>query len=86
MQRRWVSSPSYQTAVSLLVEARKAHGLTQRDLAARVGKPPSFIAKIEVGERRVDIVEFIALARAIGGVEAELLQILIATLPADLMI
>lgn len=70
----------------LLIEARKAYGLTQRDLAARVGKPPSFVAKIEVGERRVDVVEFIALARAIGGNEAELLQALISALPADLAI
>lgn len=86
MQRLWVSSPSYQTAISLLVEARKAHGLTQRDLAARVEKPPSFIAKIEVGERRVDVIEFIALARAIGGIEADLLRTLIATLPDKLSI
>ena len=86
MPRLWVSSPAYQTAVALLVEARKAHGLTQRDLAARVGKPPSFVAKIEIGERRVDVVEFIALARAIGGIEGELLRTLIATLPDELLI
>lgn len=83
MSRRWVSSPPYLAAVTLLVEARKAHGLTQRDLASRVGKPPSFIAKIEVGERRVDVIEFIAIARAIGGVEEALLRDLLATLPSD---
>jgi transcriptional regulator with XRE-family HTH domain len=64
--RRWVASPSYRSAIGALVEARQSKGRTQRWLAAAVGKPPSFIAKIENGERRVDLVEFIAIARALG--------------------
>ena len=63
---RWVSSHSYQVAIGVLVGARKQAGLTQRDLAGRMAKPPSFIAKIETGERRLDIVEFIAIAREPG--------------------
>ena len=73
-------------AVDQLIEARKAEGLTQRDVAARLSKPPSFVAKIEVGERRVDIIEFIAIARAIGTSELGLLQALVTALPADLEI
>jgi Helix-turn-helix len=34
-------------------------------LADRLGKPASFIAKIEIGERRVDVVEFAAIAKAL---------------------
>lgn len=64
--RRWVSSVSYKSAVAALVEARVGAGKTQRDLAAIIGKPPSFIAKVEIGERRLDFVEFIVLARALG--------------------
>ena len=63
---RWVSSRSYQAAISILVGARRQAGLTQRDLASRLAKPPSFIAKIETGERRLDIVEFVAIARVLG--------------------
>ena len=63
---RWVSSHSYQVAISILVAARRGAGLTQRDLASRLAKPPSFIAKIETGERRLDIVEFVAIARELG--------------------
>lgn len=63
---RWVSSHSYQVAISILVAARRRAGLTQRDLATRLAKPPSFIAKIETGERRLDIVEFVAIARELG--------------------
>ncbi len=71
---RWVSSPSYRATVEVLVEARKAAGLTQRELAARLGRPYSVIANIERGERRIDVVEFIAVARAIGLGELELME------------
>ncbi len=46
-----------------LQEARVAAALTQRDVARLLGKPPSFVAKIEAGERRVDFIELLALAR-----------------------
>jgi len=72
--RRWVSSQSYQVAISALVSARKQAGLTQRDLAARLGKPPSFVAKIETGERRLDFVEFVAIARELGAKPARLMD------------
>ena len=70
---RWVSSPSYKAAVRVLVEARNAAGLTQRDLAARIGRPYTVIANIERGERQIDVVEFVAIARALGLGEAELM-------------
>lgn len=64
--RRRVSSESYRAAIQTVVDARKAGGLTQRQLADRLHKPASFVAKIETGERRLDIVEFVAWARAVG--------------------
>lgn len=64
--RRWVSSKSYGAAIQTIVDARKNAGLTQRQLAERMNKPASFVAKIETGERRLDIVEFVAWARALG--------------------
>jgi hypothetical protein len=38
--------------------------LTQRGLAAKLRKPPSFVHKTEIGDRRMDPVEFIAGCRA----------------------
>ncbi len=64
--RRWVSSESYRAAVQELVAARTAAGLTQRDVATLMGKSPSFVAKVEIGERRLDFLEFVVLARALG--------------------
>jgi len=50
----------------LLVAKRKAAGLTQTVLAARLGKPPSYVAKYELGERRLDVLEYLDIAAAIG--------------------
>jgi len=66
MERPWVTSPSYEAAIKVMVEARKEAGLSQRDLAERFGKPRSFASKIENRKRRLDIVEFVAVARALG--------------------
>jgi transcriptional regulator with XRE-family HTH domain len=52
--------------IRVLVEARRERGLTQHDLAKKLGKPQSYIAKVEGGERRLDVVEFVDLAKAIG--------------------
>lgn len=67
--RRWVSSPDYDVVVGTLVEARKSAGVSQAELAKRLAKPPSYVAKIELKERRVDIVELIAILRALGASE-----------------
>jgi len=58
-------SREHRALCAAIKEGRQAQGMTQRDLAARLKRPHSFIAKIEVGERRVDVVEFIAIARAL---------------------
>ena len=48
------------------MKARKDAKLTQVQLAARLNRRQAYISRIERGERRVDVVEFIELARAIG--------------------
>jgi transcriptional regulator with XRE-family HTH domain len=51
--------------IALLAAAREKAGLTQQQLADRLGRPQSFVAKYEGGERRLDVVEFLAIARAL---------------------
>ena len=80
---RWVSSPSYRAAVGVLKDARAAAGLTQRELAARIGRPHTVIANIERGERQIDVVEFIAIARALGVGELELMTRVGAAIGTD---
>jgi predicted transcriptional regulator len=38
--------------------------LTQRDLAAKLKKPPSYVHKTEVGDRRIDPIEMVLRCRA----------------------
>lgn len=46
-----------------LAKARKEARLTQQQLAERLGKPQSFVAKYENGERRLDVIEFLTIAQ-----------------------
>jgi len=58
-----VYAEDYQYVISMLKKARKDRGITQLQLSEAFGRPQSFIAKVENGERRLDIVEFLHLAR-----------------------
>jgi transcriptional regulator with XRE-family HTH domain len=60
-----------------MIGARKTAGLTQRELAKRLRRPQSFVAKYEGGERRVDVVEFIEICRAMETDPNKLLKVLI---------
>ena len=55
-----VHSSEQAAFCALMVAARKQAGLTQHELARRLKRPQSFVAKYEGGERRMDVVEFVA--------------------------
>jgi hypothetical protein len=59
---RSVFSAKYTRFREMLVEARKAKGMTQMDLALRLDRKQSYVSKFERGERRLDIVEFLEVA------------------------
>lgn len=63
-----------RTIVAAIAEAREAAGLSQRQLASKLGEPSNWIQRIESLERRVDVAEFIAIARAVGADPVELLR------------
>jgi transcriptional regulator with XRE-family HTH domain len=52
--------------MAALKQARLDAGLTQTELADRLERPQSFVAKYENGERKVEVVEFVQIVRAIG--------------------
>ena len=67
---RSLRTPGHRALMRVLVETRKARGVTQQQLADRLDRPQSYVAKIETGERRLDVVELVEWALAME-VEAE---------------
>lgn len=63
----------YQTLLDVLRGARQRAGVSQVELARRIGNTQTFVSKCERGERRVDAVELVELAEAIGVPPLELI-------------
>ena len=73
-----VHSTDQAAFCALMVKTRKAAGLTQQTLALLLKRPQSFVAKYEGGERRLDVVEFIAIARALDADPIKLMATLLS--------
>jgi transcriptional regulator with XRE-family HTH domain len=58
-------TPAYGRLRAWLISARHARSITQSELAARLGRPQSFVSKYERGERRLDFVEVLEITRAL---------------------
>ena len=57
---------AHREMVAILVGLRKAAGLTQRELADALGREQNLVGRIETGQRRVDLVEWITICRTCG--------------------
>ena len=77
---------SHQQLIQLLIFTRKEAGLTQTELGQRVGKGQKFISLIERGQRRVDVLEFCVLAKAMGHDPLDLFADLLPKLPKKIEI
>ena len=66
----------YATLIESLIAARKELDLTQLEVAQRLGKPQSYVAKIEGKDRKLDVVEFVELCEAIHQDPSELIRVL----------
>jgi hypothetical protein len=60
-----ITTLTYARLIALLVAVRKKAEIRQQLLSRRLRKPQSFVAKYEGGERRIDLVEFIAIVQAL---------------------
>jgi ribosome-binding protein aMBF1 (putative translation factor) len=62
----WVKMEHYKVVGACLAAARRRAGVSQDELAARLGKPQSFVSEYERGQRRVDVVELFVISRTLG--------------------
>ena len=60
-----LGSKQHRTLITLLIQKREQLGMTQSELAGAIGEYQSFVARLESGQRRVDVVEFLRLAKVL---------------------
>jgi len=76
-----VFTPTYARFRELLTEARENTGLTQAGLAKRLKRPQSYVSKFERSERRLDVIEYLEVAKALGIDPFDLLRDLAGAAP-----
>lgn len=81
-----VFTGAHRFLVETLISARKKSGMTQAMLAEALGKDQSFISNIENSQRRVDVLEFYALAQAMGADPVKLYAEIVNKLPQKIKI
>jgi predicted transcriptional regulator len=80
---RTIHSSGQEELCRTLVEMRKTLGITQGELAVRLGCQQSLIARLESGERRLDVIEFIVIARSLEAEPADLLAKIERAVPEE---
>lgn len=69
-----LNSPEYIALRHALIQAREAAGLTQVQVAQRIGRAQSFVSKYELGERRLDVVEYVRVCACLNVKPEEILK------------
>jgi len=75
---RTLQSPRHEALRAFLQEKRLKAGMTQQDVADKLERYQSFIATVESGQRRIDVVELLEFADAIGFDPREAIRRLLA--------
>lgn len=81
MSKSSLHSDENKALVGVLVKARKAAEISQTELAERLNKSQQFVSRVESGERRVDLLEFVMIARALKIEPRDLLGQVLKKLP-----
>lgn len=66
----------YQTLIDCLITVRKQAQLTQADIANQLGKPQSYIAKVEGKDRKLDVLEYVELCEALKVQPSEMIKLI----------
>ncbi|WP_459556771.1 helix-turn-helix domain-containing protein [Lacunimicrobium album] len=61
-----IYTAEYEALLELLKELRKQSGLSQIDLAAKLGQTQSFVSKVERGDRRLDVIQLRTICHVLG--------------------
>ncbi len=61
----WIQPKDQKIVGGALAKARLLAGYSQQQLARKLHKPQSFVSAYENGQRRIDVLEFLRIARAL---------------------
>ena len=78
-----IRSPGLLALGNAIVDYRATRGWSQRDLSRETGLRQSFIAKLEKGLRRIDVVELVVISRLLDVSASDLLTLVDAATPQD---
>ena len=78
-----IRTTGFRTLIEALVKARHDTGMTQRDLAEKLGCMRATVANIETGDRRIDVVELVVLGRALAVEPTKLFELLVESISDD---
>jgi transcriptional regulator with XRE-family HTH domain len=79
-----VYTDAYASMIKTLVALRQKRGVSQVELANRIGREQPFVSRIERGQRRIDLVEFCVIVRAIGEDPASVAAQICQIIPPDM--
>lgn len=65
---------NYKLLLALLRQARECVGMSQEQLGNKLGNTQTFVSKMERGERRIDVVEFVEFCSACGADPEDILR------------
>lgn len=71
---RSIRSLAHRALITALRDARKQAGLSQAEVARRLRRPQSFVSAYESGDRKIDVLEFLRIAKAVRIDPCELLR------------
>jgi transcriptional regulator with XRE-family HTH domain len=74
-----VFTKQYALFLSLLASLREEKGISQRALSKRLKKVPTYVSKYERGERRLDVIEFLEIAKALDADPVKIIKQLVDT-------
>ncbi len=78
-----IESPAHKALVKTLIRIRKEAGLSQVELATRLRCQQSLVARIESGQRRIEVSEMLIICRALDADPARVLDIVAEAVPLD---
>lgn len=76
MAKKTIFDPKYKMMIESLKSLRNKQGMSQRELAQRLGQTHCYVGRTETCERRLDIIDLINILKALELTDKEIMKFL----------